>query len=87
MANDDQGQDQQKDSAKSTKGVLKEALGAVTGDRHVEAEGVVEQKVADPQAPEGEENDETVRQEEREVRATHSEVPTPDGDESGPLGT
>jgi uncharacterized protein YjbJ (UPF0337 family) len=87
MANDNQAQDQHKDSAKSSKGVLKEALGAATGDRHVEAKGRVEQKIADPQAPERDESDETVGEEERAVRAAHKEIPTGDGDESGPLGT
>ena len=87
MANGDQAQDQHKDSPKSTKGELKEALGAVTGDRHVEAEGRVEQKVADPRAPESEESDETVRNEEEAVRGTHGEIPTGRGEDSGPLGT
>lgn len=87
MANNDQGEDQDRDSVKSTKGAVKEVVGAVTGDRHVEAEGRVERKVADPQAPDREESDQTVHEEERTVRSTHGDIPAPDADERGPLGT
>ena len=87
MANDDEARDHDKDSSKSTKGELKEALGAVTGDRHVEAEGRVEQKVADPRASESEESDETVRNEEQAVRGTHRDIPAGGREDSAPLGT
>jgi uncharacterized protein YjbJ (UPF0337 family) len=75
------------DSGKSAKGEVKEVLGAVTGDRHMEAEGRVEQRVADPDAPEGEENEAAVAREERLVRQDHNDVPGGSSNSDGPLGT
>jgi uncharacterized protein YjbJ (UPF0337 family) len=74
------------DTAKKAKGDVKEVLGAVTGDRRVEAEGRAEQRVADPAAPETEESQETVDGHEDAVRRAHGDVPGAPGDE-GPLGT
>jgi uncharacterized protein YjbJ (UPF0337 family) len=73
----------------SVKGEVKEVLGAVTGDRRVEASGRVEQQVADPETPVDEESDDLVSREEQAVRQVHGELP--DGgdatDTTGPLGT
>jgi uncharacterized protein YjbJ (UPF0337 family) len=73
----------------AVKGQVKEVLGAVTGDRRVEAEGKVEQQVADPEAPETEESDEAVHHAERAVRQTHDELPgdSVEAEAEGPLGT
>jgi uncharacterized protein YjbJ (UPF0337 family) len=71
------------ETAKQAKGEVKEVLGAVTGDRQVEAEGRVEQKAADGSAP----ADTGVRQEEREVREEHHDVPGGPAADDGPLGT
>jgi uncharacterized protein YjbJ (UPF0337 family) len=75
------------ESAKDAKGEVKEVLGAVTGDRRVEAEGRVEQQVANPDTPESEESDAAVGQAERDVREDHHDVPGASADEDGPLGT
>jgi uncharacterized protein YjbJ (UPF0337 family) len=87
MANHEQAREQHKDSGKAAKGAVKEVVGAVTGDRRVEAEGRVEQKVADPEAPESDQSAATIRKEERAVRGTHDDIATGEGDDSGPLGT
>jgi uncharacterized protein YjbJ (UPF0337 family) len=55
-------------------GKLKELLGWATGDRHVEAEGRVEQKVADPANSLSEATPEVVRAEEKKVRIEDREV-------------
>jgi uncharacterized protein YjbJ (UPF0337 family) len=68
------------------KGELKEVLGAVTGDRRVEAEGRVEQKVADPGTPAETVTDDEVSSEERDVKKDHHDVAA-DGSREGPLGT
>ncbi|MDQ1357962.1 MAG: hypothetical protein QOF20_1763 [Acidimicrobiaceae bacterium] len=75
------------ETAKNAKGEVKEVLGAVTGDRRVEAEGRVEQQVADPEAPQSDESDAAVGQAERDVREDHHDVPGAPADEDGPLGT
>ncbi len=72
---------------KTVKGGVKEVLGAVTGDRRVEAEGRLEQRVADPGAPESEESDEAVRRQEESVRQAHHDVADSAGESDGPLGT
>jgi uncharacterized protein YjbJ (UPF0337 family) len=75
------------DSGKSVKGEIKEVLGAVTGDRQVEAEGRVAQRVADPRTAESEETDAAVRDQERQVRQAHKDVPAAGAADEGPLGT
>ncbi|MDQ1392697.1 MAG: hypothetical protein QOF30_1674 [Acidimicrobiaceae bacterium] len=75
------------ETAKNVKGEVKEVLGAVTGDRRVEAEGRVEQQVADPDAPQSNESDAAVGHAERDVREDHHDVPGAPADEDGPLGT
>lgn len=75
------------DSGKSLKGEVKEVLGALTGDRQVEAEGRVAQRVADPRTAESEGSDAAVREQERQVRQAHKDVPAPGSDDDGPLGT
>ncbi len=75
----------QEDTSKKVKGEVKEVLGAVTGDRKVEAEGRAAQKVADPATPSGAEEEE-VPNEEHAVRQAHHDVPGAPSDE-GPLGT
>jgi uncharacterized protein YjbJ (UPF0337 family) len=69
------------------KGEVKEILGAVTGDRRVEAEGRVEQKVADPGAPAETVTDDTVAREERDVKKDHHDVADAGGSREAPLGT
>ncbi len=69
------------DTAKSIHGHVKEVVGAVTGDRRVEAEGQVEQQVADPQ---GKEN---VSHHEREVREAHHDIGGNESQDATPLGT
>jgi uncharacterized protein YjbJ (UPF0337 family) len=66
---------------------VKEVLGAVTGDRRVEAEGRVEQKVADPGTPAETVTDDKVAREERDVKKDHHDVAAADGSREGPLGT
>ncbi len=91
MANDDDSADAvdsaERGSGKSVKGEVKEVLGAVTGDRRVEAEGRVAQRVADPATPEGQESEDAVRRQEREVRQVHNDVPAGGTEDDGPLGT
>jgi uncharacterized protein YjbJ (UPF0337 family) len=72
-----------KESAQKAKGDVKEVVGALTGDRRVEAEGRVEQRAADADAPV---TDDTVDQEERHVKKDHHDVPGGAAAE-GPLGT
>ena len=55
------------------KGKVKEAVGWITGDREVEAEGRAERKAADPDDPTTEVDDATVAEAEREVRHEHQE--------------
>ncbi len=54
-------------------GRAKEVVGWATGDREVEAEGRVEQHVADPSDPATEVSDEAVADEGLEVREDHRE--------------
>jgi uncharacterized protein YjbJ (UPF0337 family) len=77
------------DTGKKLKGEVKEVLGAVTGDRQVEAKGRVEKRVADPAAPEDHETGEEVGRQVDEVRRTHHDLPAGGGehDGEGPLGT
>ncbi|MDQ6617925.1 MAG: CsbD family protein [Actinomycetota bacterium] len=74
------------DTGKRVKGEVKEVVGAVTGDRGTEAAGRAEQRVADPQEPEQEETDESVRRQAHAVRQDHHDVPA-ESDREGPLGT
>jgi uncharacterized protein YjbJ (UPF0337 family) len=75
------------DTAKHVKGEVKEVLGAVTGDRRVEAEGRVEQRVADPGAPEDDVSDTAVGDQEGSVRQAHHDVAADAAPSEGPLGT
>ncbi|MDQ6615733.1 MAG: CsbD family protein [Actinomycetota bacterium] len=75
------------DTAKSIQGHVKEVLGAVTGDRRVEAEGQVEQQVADPQGQESVESEESVSHHEREVREAHHDIVGTESEDATPLGT
>ncbi len=59
---------------KSMKGKLKEVLGAVTGDRRVEAQGRAEKKVARPDVPVDAVTDEVVDDEQESVREDHGDV-------------
>lgn len=74
-------------SAHKTKGEIKEVLGAVTGDRQVEAEGRVEQRVADPDNPVAAVSDPAIDAEERAVKKDHHDLPVGDPQRRGPLGT
>ena len=89
MANDagSTGDDGEEDTPKKVKGEVKEVLGAVTGDRRVEAEGRVEQRVADPDAPISHESEEAVDRQEHSVRQDHHDVPVDAPERQGPLGT
>ncbi|MDQ1428521.1 MAG: hypothetical protein QOK39_1997 [Acidimicrobiaceae bacterium] len=69
------------------KGEVKEVLGAVTGDRRVEAEGRVEQKRADPGTGTEAVTEDTVAREERDVKKDHHDVAAADGSREAPLGT
>ncbi len=69
------------------KGEVKEVLGAVTGDRRVEAEGRVEQKVADPDTGTEAVTEDKVAQEERDVKKDHHDVAAAGGSREAPLGT
>jgi uncharacterized protein YjbJ (UPF0337 family) len=57
------------------KGDVKEIVGAVTGDRRVEAEGRADKRVANPDDPVDEATDEVVGQETDEVRQQHHDIP------------
>jgi uncharacterized protein YjbJ (UPF0337 family) len=59
---------------KSVKGKIKEVLGALTGDRRVEAEGRAEEKVARPDVPVDEVTDEVVDDEHESVRKDHGDI-------------
>jgi len=54
---------------------VKETVGAVTGDRKVEAEGRAEKRVANPGDPADEITDELVEREAHEVRQQHHDIP------------
>jgi uncharacterized protein YjbJ (UPF0337 family) len=54
-------------------GKVKEVVGWATGDREVEAEGRVEQEVADPDEAPDEVTDESVADKTFEVRREHGE--------------
>jgi uncharacterized protein YjbJ (UPF0337 family) len=69
------------------KGEVKEVLGAVTGDRRVEAEGRVERKVADPGTQTEALTEDAVAREERDVKKDHHDVAADDGSREAPLGT
>ena len=56
------------------KGKVKEIVGAVTGDRRVEAEGRAEEKVARPDLPVDEVTDEVVDEEHEAVRKDHGDI-------------
>jgi uncharacterized protein YjbJ (UPF0337 family) len=56
-------------------GEVKETVGAVTGDRRVEAEGRAEKRAADPRDPLDEVTDEVVERETHEVRQQHDDIP------------
>jgi hypothetical protein len=56
------------------KGTLKAVVGRVTGDRHVEAEGVAEVEVANTPG-EVDVTDDLVAEKEIDVRKQHSDVP------------
>jgi len=79
--------DQDTDTKTSVKGQVKEVLGAVTGDRAVEAEGRVEQQVADPSSPVDDESDDAVRHEELAARQAHGDLPLDGPVADSPLGT
>jgi uncharacterized protein YjbJ (UPF0337 family) len=51
----------------------KEVLGYATGDREVEAEGRVDERIADPADPTQEKTPDNVSEEEHEVRQQHGE--------------
>jgi len=74
------------ETAQKAKGDVKEVLGAVTGDRRVEAEGRVEQQAADADAPGETITDGAVHREERDVKKDHHDTPGA-GAAEGPLGT
>jgi uncharacterized protein YjbJ (UPF0337 family) len=59
---------------KSVKGKIKEVLGALTGDRRVEAQGRAEEKVARPDVPVDEVTDEVVDDEHESVRKDHGDI-------------
>ncbi|HEX3542007.1 MAG TPA: CsbD family protein [Acidimicrobiales bacterium] len=67
-------------AAHETKGEVKEVLGAVTGDRRVEAEGRVEQQADDL-------TDEAVAKEQQEVQRDHHDRADSSPEREGPLGT
>ena len=67
-------------AAHETKGEVKEVLGAVTGDRRVEAEGRVEQKADDVSS-------DAVAEEQREVQRDHHDRADSSPGREGPLGT
>ena len=73
--------------ANKSKGAVKEVLGAVTGDRHVEAEGRVEQRVAEPESSAEAVTDEAVDKAEKNVKKDHHDVPVEDPNRRAPLGT
>jgi uncharacterized protein YjbJ (UPF0337 family) len=54
---------------------VKETVGALTGDRQVEAEGRAEKRAANPDDPLGEVTDEVVDEETHEVRQEHDDIP------------
>jgi uncharacterized protein YjbJ (UPF0337 family) len=56
------------------KGKVKEIVGAVTGDRRVEAEGRAEEKVARPDLPVDEATNEVVDEEHEAVRKDHGDI-------------
>ncbi len=56
------------------KGKVKEIVGAVTGDRRVEAEGRAEEKVARPDLSVDEVTDEVVDEEHEAVRKDHGDI-------------
>ena len=60
--------------SKNTAGKAKEVLGAVTGDRRVEAKGRAEEKAADPENPGDDVTDELVAREEDAVRRRHGDI-------------
>jgi len=67
-------------SKSKSKGKVKEALGWLTADRKAEAEGRVEQEVADPVKEADEVNDETVAEKTDTVREEYGEL-LPEADE------
>lgn len=75
-----------KETAQKAKADVKEVVGAVTGDRRVEAEGRAEQRAADADAPLDSVTDDAVHQEERDVKKEHHDMPG-GGAAEGPLGT
>jgi uncharacterized protein YjbJ (UPF0337 family) len=60
--------------SKNTVGRVKEVLGAVTGDRRVEAKGRAEEKAADAEDPGDDVTDELVAREEDAVRKRHGDT-------------
>jgi uncharacterized protein YjbJ (UPF0337 family) len=78
-------QDDTGDTAKKVKGDVKEVLGAVTGDRRVEATGRAEQRVADADDP-AERTDDATVEEEHAVRRAHGDL-SDGGQADTPLGT
>lgn len=82
----DADQDDTGDVAKKVKGDVKEVVGAVTGDRRVEATGRAEQRVADADDPAERTDDATVEDEQDAVRRAHGDLP--EGSQADtPLGT
>jgi len=63
------------ENASPLMGEVKETVGAVTGDRRVEAEGRAEKRAADPDDPVDEVTDEVVDRETHEVREDHNDIP------------
>lgn len=59
---------------KSVKGKIKEVLGAVTGDRRVEAQGRAEEKIARPDVPVDDVTDEVIDDEHESVRKDHGDI-------------
>jgi uncharacterized protein YjbJ (UPF0337 family) len=62
------------DEVSKVKGDVKETLGAVTGDRRVEAEGRAEQRAAKPDDPLEQVTDEVIEHEEDDVRKERHDV-------------
>lgn len=58
----------------TVKGEVEEVLGAVTGDRRVEAEGRAKQRASDPDDPLERVDDDQVDREEDRVRREHHDI-------------